>query len=201
MSVARTTITVVLALALLAGVPSVAANPGSECDRYFVSDLPFIHNPLDTGEVRTCDDDGDGATDTVEFETEQVPAEGYASLTHEEKPRKDGEDDVTTVETRVAPGAPMKPILYHEVKIQDQGSDGKVNRADHKAQVHTRLLKSDYWTMTIDRDGDRLPEVIAFLVCVPSAACVAPPLPVPDVPERVDLPDTVVKVEPIGYVP
>lgn len=197
----RTSYALVLALALLAGVPTVAAGPGSQCESYEVHSVAFVNVPFDAGEVRTCDEDRDGSTDTMAFETEPVPAKGYASVTDEEKPRKFGQDDETQAQARLAPGTPMKPIIYHELTLQDDGSDGQIDRMDHKAEVHTRLFRTQYWTMTLDEDGDHLPDTIAPLVCGHPLVCVTLPSTLPQIPERVDLPDTVIEVEPIGYVP
>lgn len=189
-------------VAVTAGAPTAAAGAHSDCDTYRLSMIPIIHPAYDVGEVELCDEDRNGIHDTATFDTQHVPAEGIVSLTDETKQRTDHQDRAIDAHARVSPGAPMKPIVSSQASAQDEGNDGNLDRIGVEANAHNRLTPSTQLMLVLlDENDDGIPDVVAPLVCAPGAGCVAGPDLVPEVPERVDLPDTVVRLPFVGYVP
>lgn len=205
----RSTIALLLAVAMLASVPSVAGqSPGPEegldadCEEFFASSIPILHPNLDVGKVKVCDEDRDGVFDTVTFHTKRVHTNGGVSVTDETKQRSDHQDRHIEAEAQFSASAPIKPIVYESLTVKDEGNDGKVDNVEHAGTAFTRLAAASYILEVIDDDQDRVPDGYGLTLCSTGIGCSAPgPRLVPEPPERIDLPDTVVEIEPIGYIP
>lgn len=199
----RTMVTLLLAIAMVAGIPSAAAvDTGSSCESFHASSVPVLHPQVDVGEIVLCDDDGDGAFDTAAFHTRYVETEGEASLTDETKQRADHQDREIEADARLSTGGPARPAVEQSVTADDDGNDGQIDRVDHEGAAETRLTRSSYLVTGLDDDGDGLPDGYGLTVCSTFVGCERPgPRAVPEVPDRVDLPDTVVYIPPVGYIP
>lgn len=200
----RRSLTVAVALALVTGLPTAAAAgaSGPDCEKYRASSTPVVHPAVDVGFVQLCDEDDDEVFDTVRFDTRGVPADGVVSVTSEEHQRSDHRDDRTQATARVSPSTPGGPIVYQKLVLADEGDNGNVETVNSEGGVYTSEADTTYVLGLIDGDDDGEYESYALLVCSPDGTCVAPsPSMVPGIPDRVDLPDLVFRVEPIGYIP
>lgn len=202
MAPVRTTLTLALALTVLVSVPAAAAGSvGSECETFYVSSVPIVNPQLvDVAQVQLCDEDDDGTFDTVNFQTDDVYTRGGVSVTDETKQRADHQDRRTRTSALLAPSLPTNPRIGASVTLDDEGNDGQVDAINTRATAQTTLTTAGYDVDLLDRNDDRVPEGYGFTVCGPTIGCQAPQ-PDVDVPNRVDLPDTVVYVEPIGHLP
>lgn len=197
----RRTLWLLVILGLVVGTPSATA-ASSDCERYRTTAVPLLHPSLDVGYAERCDEDGDGTTDTVAFQTEHVSNNGYVSLTHEEKQRSSHQDAETTLEARLTPDTPVKTITYQRVEAQDDGNDGQIDRIDGEGILHTGAGSASYLATLFDDDANHVPDAYGLLVCSSATGCEAPgPNTLPEVPDRIDLPDTVVYIPGVGYVP
>lgn len=180
-----------LALALVTGLTPVAsASHDSGCQTVQPTSIPIVNVPDAFGEAKTCDRDGDGAFDTVEFDTETVPVDGVISVTHEEKRRADHRDSQTQTTVRISPTAPTGPTVYHEAEVEDDQDDGQIDRTDTRGGLESTGPTVYYRLFLLDEDDDGQPDGYGFVTCVPHVNCRAPgPHLIPDIPDRVDLPD------------
>lgn len=199
----RTWPMLLLGLALLVSVPAAAGSTSSsECTSVHTSVIPLLHPTADLVHVEVCDEDGDGASETVTFETERAPTEGQARLSDETKQRSDHQDRETDAEVRLSTGLPGTPIVHQRATVHDEGNDGQIDRIDHRSTGYTRLSGVSYQVTVLDQAGDRIPDGYGLTVCTPLLGCQSPdPTQLPGAPDRIDLPDTVVHLEPIGYIP
>lgn len=195
----RTTLAILLVVGMLA-VPSAAASHDTDCETYRTSSVPIVNLAFDVAEVQLCDGDGDGVSDTAAFETDHVHNEGEVSATDERKQRSTHQDRVTESEVYLDPGTPTNTIVDQNVEARDDGNDGEFEEVRTAGEVYTGAGRVSYIVVTEEEDGDPFPETIGFAVC-PAVTCVAPPSELPEVPDRIDLPDTVVHVPFVGYVP
>jgi hypothetical protein len=189
-----------LALGLIAGVPTAAADGlTSDCETFRAASIPILHPALNAGTVQLCDEDDDGAFDTVAFETRYVQTEGLVSVTDEDKQRRDGQDRDTRARTLIEPGVPGEAVLYQDVQASDDGNDAQFDRTEAEGGVNTHLGGPSYFLSASDDNGNGVPQSYTVLVC-PAIACVGPS-DVPQIPGRIDLPDTIVDLPVVGYVP
>lgn len=198
----RRLLVLVLALATVAAIPPTATAAGDDCRNFRASSVPVVHPAVNVGRFQVCDEDDDEAPDTVRFDTDRVHADGVVSVTSEESRRSDHTDDRTEAEARVTPSAPTGPIVYQRVQVEDEGDDGRVDRVNSEGGVYSNTRDVRYFAALVDVDDDGELDGYGLIVCGTDAACVAPdPRMVPEVPERVDLPDLVFRIEPVGWVP
>lgn len=209
MATLRTTIALLVAVAMVAAVPSAAGQSlvpdrslDADCQDFYASSIPLLHPNLDVGTVEVCDEDRDGVFDTVSFHTKHAPSHGGVSVTDETKQRSDHQDRQTEAEVQFTAGLPVKPIVYQSVTVEDEGNDGQVDDVEHAGTAFTRLAAASYVLELLDDDQDRVPDGYGLTLCSTGIGCSAPgPRLVPQPPERIDLPDTVVHIDPIGYIP
>lgn len=197
----RTTVTL-LALAMLVSVPSAAAfNSNADCEDFEAASAPYLDPSVDLAYVELCDEDGDGNWDTATFETNRVYMDGKVSVTDETKQRWDHQDRETQAEARVSPGVPGTPIVYLSSTAEDEGNDGQIDNADHELALHAGPGSVSEIGTVVDDDGDSVPDGYGLTVCSFGVGCATPgPRDVPNPPERIDLPDTVIDVGDI-YIP
>lgn len=196
----RRLIVLVLALGFLALLPTAAADGlTDECETFRASSIPLLHPELSVGEVQLCDEDRDGAYDTVAFETRYVQNEGFLSVTDEEKDRRSHEDRDTNAQFRLEPGTPGKVIVYQDAHVSDDGNDAQVDDAESEGGVYTHLGQPGYVLTASDDNGNGVPQSYGVLAC--SVTTCLGPRDIPQIPDRIELPDTVIPAPIVGYVP
>lgn len=223
MATLRTTVTLLIALAMLAGFPTVAAthvgdeaqhtiseatHAGSEatemddrCEDFHASSVPLVHPAVDVAVVELCDVDGDGTWDTAEFDS-RVGASGEVSVTDRTRQRSDHQDRRTEAEAEVTTDGPVRPVVYQSASLHDEGNDGQVDRIDQEGEAATRMAGAYYLVTGLDQDGDQVVDGYGLTLCAPGAGCERPGIrTLPEIPNRIDLPDTVVELPVVGYVP
>lgn len=223
MATLRTTVTLLIALAMLAGVPTVAAthvadeaqhtiseatHAGSEaadaddrCEDFHASSVPFVHPAVDVGFVELCDEDRDGTWDTAEFGT-RAGLGGEVSLTDRTRQRSDHQDRRIQAEAEVTTDGPARPVVYQSATLDDDGNDGQIDRIDQEGEAGVRPAGAYYLVTALDQDGDQVVDGYGLTLCATGAGCERPGIQtVPEVPDRIDLPDTVVELPIVGYVP
>lgn len=217
-------VTLSIALAMLASFPTVgamhvgdeaqhavseAANAGSgatqlddRCEDVHASSVPIIHPAVDVGVIELCDEDGDGTWDTASVHTRYVRTSGEVSVTDETRQRSDHQDRETQAEAHLTTSGPVRPVVYQSATLEDDGNDGQVDRVDQEGEAGTRLAGVSYLLTGLDQDGDSVVDGYGVTVCSTGVGCERPGIrDVPEIPDKVELPDTVVELPIVGYVP
>lgn len=197
----RTTIAASLALALLFGVPSVAAGAGDDCETYRAASVPLLHPAVDAGHVELCDDDRDGVDDTAYIETRHVPSSSMVTVKNQEKQRTDRQDEQTETELAVAPSNFAKPKIHHYTLLDDEGDDGQPNSIEGEGGLDTRYGDVNYFYFVVENDGDPSPDVVGLAACLGPVCEFAGDHLVPEIPDRIELPPTVIYLQPVGWLP
>lgn len=186
----RRSLMVTLALALVTGMaPAASASHDTDCRTVQPSSVPIVNVPDVVGTATVCDKDGDGTFDTVQFDTRTVPVEGIVSVTHEDYRRATHSDSETNAKVQISPGVPTGPGIDQEVEIEDDRDDGSIDDVDTEGSYESSAGSTTYTLFLFDSDGDGVVDSYGLGACTPGV-CSSPGLHlVPDVPERIDLPD------------
>lgn len=155
------------------------------------------------GTIRLCDDNGDGAPDTVKTETYPFYTKSHASVYQEDTVSSDGQDERVHGEVMVAAGGPLDPLVYQRATVLDRGDDETIDMVENEGVVDGAGevdQRARYFLGAWDLDGDGLPNAWGFLVCAVDSCAAPNPAALP-LPGASDAPNIEFYVTGVGWIP
>lgn len=195
----------ILVASLLVTALALAASPAhaTSCERINLETNPYLPGD-EYGELHVCDEDNNGQPDTVRLETEPVYSDSEVSVVQDRRTFQGGQDEDLRAEALVSLGTPLAPAVFTETSAENDGDDDSMDRISHQGGVFLAGPVDRYTSYFVglwDLDSDGTPDAWGLLACASDLGCEAPSLDdLPD-PNPNQLPDPVVKVPIIGYVP
>lgn len=195
----------ILVASLLVTALAVAASPAQAagCERVNLETNPYLPGE-EYGELHVCDEDNNGQPDTVRLETEEVYSDSEVSVVQDRRTYPGGQDEDLRATALVSLGTPLSPAVSTETSAENDGDDDSFDRINHQGGAYLAGPVDRYTFYFVglwDLDQDGSPDAWGLLLCATDTGCDAPSLSdLPD-PNTNQLPDPVVFVPGVGYVP